>query len=249
MKRWGKLNYAQKTCVARAGMLMQQTQMLSPGARIGVAVSGGVDSFVMIQTLLIRKSIVPFPIEPMVFHINPGFDGTNHMPVADWCQDNGLAAHFEVTNFGPRAFSEENREKSACFFCSMHRRRRLFELCRNYNVTHLALGHTKDDLVTTFFMNMMQGGKVDGLHSRDEYFGGELMLIRPMLLIEKDMIRRAAKAWRLPIVTNPCPASENSRRSQIGGWLSELWSHSPEIKRNMHNAIGKWQLDLDKSLS
>lgn len=249
MKRWGKLNYAQKTCVSRAGMLMQQTRMLSPNARIGVAVSGGVDSFVMIQTLLIRRSIVPFPIELIVFHINPGFDRTNHAPVADWCQDNGVAAHFEVTDFGPRAFTEENREKSPCFFCSMHRRRRLFELCRSYNVTHLALGHTKDDLVTTFFMNMMQGGTVDGLHGRDEYFGGELMLIRPMLLIEKDMIRRAAKAWKLPIVGNPCPASENSRRSQISGWLSELWSHSPEIKRNVHNAIGKWQLDLDKTLS
>jgi len=248
MGRWGKLNYAQKTCVAKAGMLMQQTQMLSPGARLGVAVSGGVDSFVMIQTLLIRKSIVPFPMEIMVFHINPGFDITNHTPLVQWCQDRGLAAHFEVTDFGPRAFSGENREKSPCFFCSMHRRRRLFELSRHYNVTHLAFGHTKDDLVTTFFMNMMQGGKVDGLRSRDEFFGGDLLIIRPLLLLEKDMIRRAARAWNLPIVANTCPANDDSRRSHIHGWLSELWNRSPGMKRNVHNAIGRWQLDLDKSI-
>ncbi len=76
-----KYTYAQQVCIKSAGKTMQHTGMLYPGARIGVAVSGGMDSWVLLQVLRIRQRIVPFPFEIMALHVNPGFDPENHAPL------------------------------------------------------------------------------------------------------------------------------------------------------------------------
>jgi tRNA(Ile)-lysidine synthase TilS/MesJ len=156
--------------------------------------------------------------------------------------------HIEKTDIGPRAFSAENKSNSPCFFCSMKRRKRLFERCKDYGLTHLAFGHTADDLVTTFFMNMFNGGRVEAMRSSEPFFEGRLQVIRPMLLVEKQVVIRAARAWGLPVSKNPCPASTTSRRSQVDGWLSDKWSEEPKARRNAFNALRRWQLDLDMKL-
>ena len=80
MSRMGKLSYTQQVCVKAAGKAMQTTGMLRPGARVGIAVSGGVDSFVLLKVMQLRQRIVPFPFEFMAIHLNPGFDPHNHAP-------------------------------------------------------------------------------------------------------------------------------------------------------------------------
>ena len=158
-----KRSYAQEVCVKSAGKAMQQTGMIWPGCRIGVAVSGGVDSFVLLKTLHIRQGIVPFRFEIMAIHLNPGFDPQSHMPLAAWLSRHGIPSHLEVTDFGPHAHSAENQRRSPCFRCAWLRRKRLFELCSQYKLTHLALGHNAEDLVSTFFMNLCRNGRVDGI--------------------------------------------------------------------------------------
>lgn len=245
MARWGKLTFAQKKCVSTTGMLMQKTEMVSEGSRIGIAVSGGVDSFVLIRTMLIRKAIIPFNIELMVLHVNPGFEPESHHPLESWCLENGVSAHIELTDFGPRAHSPENRKKSACFYCSRLRRKRLFELCDQYNLSHLALGHNADDLVTTFFMNMLQNGRIDGLSASEPFFGGKLNLIRPALMVEKKFIKAAARQWKLPIWANNCPSNGSTKRDEIQNWALESWRNDPRIRNNIFNALKRWQLDLN----
>ena len=117
-----KRSFAQETCIRSMGKLMQQTGMIWPGARIGMAVSGGVDSFVMMKCLRIRQGIVPFPFEIFAIHLNPGFDPANHMVLARWLAENGIPGHIEVTDYGLRGHSEENRRRSPCFRCAWLRR-------------------------------------------------------------------------------------------------------------------------------
>ena len=116
-----------------------------------------------------------------------------------WLAKRGIPGHIEMTTYGPDAHSEKNLRRSACFRCSWQRRKRLFELCAQYGATHLALGHNADDLVQTFFMNLSRNGRVDGMSMNEPFFGGGLQLIRPMLLVEKKFILKAAKQWELPI--------------------------------------------------
>lgn len=244
MPRTAKLSYAQKKCVTTMGLLMQRTRMVGPGARVGVAVSGGVDSLTLLKTLLIRQAIVPFPFELMVLHVNPGFVPDNHLPLLRHVKELGVAAHVEFSDFGPRAHSEENKKNSICFYCSLLRRKRLFELCRRYNLTHLALGHTADDLVTTFFMNMLQNGRVEALSPCQSFFEGRLFVIRPALFLEKSLIKTAARQWDLPVFEADCPSKGSTRRDSVWAWLAQQWAGNRMIKNNVFNALRRHQLHL-----
>ncbi len=237
------LQFAQQVCVKSAGKAMQKTGMLTPYARIGVAVSGGVDSFVLLKVLTIRQRIVPFPFEIMALHVNPGFDAQSHAPLIPWLEEHGIAAHIDVTDHGPHAHSDANTGNSACFRCAWLRRKRLFELCAMYNVSHLAFGHNADDLVHTFFMNLCRNGRVDGMSMNESFFNNRLQVIRPLLLLEKKYILKAAKQWELPIWQNPCPSAGQTKRSDMEETLKNLYGSYKDAKRCIFNGLVRWQLD------
>lgn len=240
--RGEKTGYSGLVCIKAAGKAMQRARMIGPGARVGVAVSGGVDSFVLLKVLQLRQAVVPFRFEIMALHLNPGFDPHNHAPLLPWLARHGIAGHVEPTDHGPHAHSEENRRRSACFRCAWLRRKRLFELCAEYRLSHLALGHNADDLAATFFMNIFQNGRVGGLSMREPFFGGKLTLIRPMLLVSKKDIVRAAKRWNLPIWSNPCPSAGKTRRSEFGAFLEERYAAEPGTRSRVEGALTRWEL-------
>jgi tRNA(Ile)-lysidine synthase TilS/MesJ len=241
-----RLSYVQKRCLAQCGKLMQRTGMAGPGSRVGVAVSGGADSLVLLKLLKLRQAIVPFRVEVMALHVNPGFDAEAHLPAAQMCRELGLALHAESGDFGPRAHSPENRKSSPCFFCSWNRRKTLFQLCQRYHLTHLAFGHHGDDAAATFFMNMVQNGRVETLSPCEPFFSGKLHVIRPLLLLEKPMIEKAARQWSLPVRENPCPSSGSTTRDAAGDWRQALTQGDKQKKRNVFAAIQRFA--LDKSL-
>ncbi len=237
-----KRTFAQQVCVKAAGKAMQQARMIEPHARIGIAVSGGMDSFVLLKTLQIRKGIVPFPFEIMALHINPGFDANSHAALIPWLNEHGISSHIEVTDHGPHAHSEENQRNSPCFRCAWLRRKRLFELCAQYKLSHLAFGHNADDLVHTFFMNLCQNGRVEGMSMSEPFFGGKLQVIRPLLLVEKSDIRRAARQWDLPIWSNPCPSAGKTKRAQMSETLEHVYASYKDARRCVFNGLSRWQL-------
>ncbi len=234
--------YTQKNIISSVGKLMQQTGMLHPGARIGVAVSGGEDSLLLLKVLSIRKRILPFPMEIMALHVNPGFEKDFHLPLLEYCRELGVASHFEQSDHGPRAHSGENLKNSACFYCCRLRRKRLFSLMHFYGLTHLAMGHHADDLAATFFMNLFHGGRVEGMAMREPFFNGEFELIRPLLWLEKKDISRACRQWELPVRDNPCPSSTTSRRAQLQQWLECGAGLDKSMRRNVLSAVRRFEL-------
>lgn len=221
--------------------------MVWEGARVGIAVSGGVDSFTLLEVMRIRQAIVPFDFSLMALHVNPGFEPESHKPLAEWLGKNGIAGHLEVTDHGLRAHTDENRTSSPCFFCAMHRRKRLFELCRDYNLTHLAFGHTADDLVASFFMNLCQNGRVEGMSMREPFFGGQLLVIRPLMLLEKKTIIKAAKDWKLPIWKNACPSADKTRRTNIMDDLGKMTEGHKGMHTKIRAGLVRWQERLTQA--
>jgi tRNA 2-thiocytidine biosynthesis protein TtcA len=242
--------FTQKNVISSVGKLMQEAEMLRPGARIGVAVSGGEDSLLLLKILTIRKRILPFAMEVMALHINPGFDHDFHRPLLDFCNELGVALHFEQSDHGPRAHSEENLKNSACFYCCRLRRKRLFELMRTYKLTHLAMGHHADDLAATFFLNLFHGARVEGMAMREPFFNGEFELIRPLLWLEKKTISRACRQWELPTRDNPCPSATTSRRARLQRWLKSgagLDTVDKTLRRNVLGAVRRFELSRLRS--
>lgn len=239
-----RYSYAQKICIKKSGLTLQQASPLWPGCRVGVAVSGGVDSFVLLKVLKIRQSIVPFNYELMALHCNPGFNTSDHANLLPWLASNGISGHIEICDFGPFAHSDENKKRSACFLCAWNRRKRLFELCSQYHLTHLAFGHNADDLASTFMLNLFRNGKVAGLPIGEKFFNGSLTVIRPLLLIEKKFIKQAANQWELPVWSNSCPSSGRTARQQAENLLLDISETIPKARRSAINALCRWQLEL-----
>ncbi len=226
---------------------MQKTDMLHPGARVGIALSGGEDSWVLTQVLLLRQRIIPFPFEIFLLHVNPGFDPDSHLPLLKWLRHNPQPAHIQLTQIGLYAHRED-QYKSPCFLCSWNRKKILFELCRKYNLTHLALGHNIEDMAATLFMNLTQSARMAGLSAKEIFFQGKVTLIRPLLLIEKQYIRKAAQQWSLPVWHNPCPSAGTSKRKEAEKKLDILSNGNKTKRQNILNALKKWQLDSANNL-
>lgn len=237
------LSYAQQLCNKKAGLALQRSNALWPHCRIGLAVSGGMDSFVMLKVMIIRQRILPFPIELFALHLNPGFETGQLSRLADWAAAHGTAAHLENTDFGPRAHSPENRKNSPCFYCARLRRKRLFTLCAQYRLTHLAFGHNADDLQATFLLNLLRNGKVAGMELSQDFFGGGLRVIRPLLLVEKKYIRQAARQWQLPIWQNSCPSAGKTARSEMESVLEKITAELPNGRRSLAAALGRYALE------
>lgn len=242
-----KMTYAQTLCVKKAGLALQRSRVLWPGRRVGVAISGGMDSFVLLKVLKIRQKIVPFKYEIMALHINPGFLPENSDGLAAWLATEGIAGHIELASHGPDAHSQINRKKSPCFYCAMQRRKRLFQLAEKYKLSLLAFGHTADDLLTTFMLNFSRTGKIKGMDIAVPFFGGKLLVIRPLLLVEKKYIRQAASQWDLPVWSNPCPSSGKTDRELMNDVVRAIDSITPNARRSMITALTNWELEKTES--
>lgn len=178
--------------------------MIQDGDRIVVGLSGGKDSMTLLHLLLYLKQKAPIDFFLQPVYIDPGFDGGFNAELAGYIGELGLDLHVELTDHGLVAHSEANTE-NPCFLCSRLRRKRLFELAREFNCTKLALGHHKDDLIETFMMNILYAGEVSTMLPYQEMFGGAFAVIRPMAYAESAHIKRYVADMQLPVYKNPCP--------------------------------------------
>ena len=92
-------------------------------------------------------------------------------------------------------------------------------------------------------MNLFQAGKVDGMAFREPFFNGRLMVIRPLMEVEKKLILKAASQWKLPVWSNPCPSAGNTRRSEVMDDINTLCAGHKGRRQNIFNGLCRWQLE------
>ena len=94
-------------------------------------------------------------------------------------------------------------------------------------------------------MNLVQTGRVDGMSMNDAFFGGRLQVIRPLLLVEKSDIARAARQWELPLWSNPCPSAGRTKRADMMKLVEDMCEGSRIRRRNIFHGLTRWQLAKD----
>jgi tRNA 2-thiocytidine biosynthesis protein TtcA len=222
----------------RVGRAMHRYDMLRQGDRVMVAVSGGVDSLVLAWLLDSWRAKAPIDYELLAVHLDMGFEPPDEIsPVARQLERLTIPFLIERTDFGVRALAAENG-KSACFHCSRQRRNRLFELAREREITKIAFGHHRDDILETFFLNLLYGGNISTMVPRQDLFAGRLSIIRPLAFIDKDEIRRIAADVGIEPVKNPCTVDGGSKRQEIRNLLRCLYRANPKAKANIFAALG-----------
>lgn len=220
----------------RIGKAMHDYSMLEDGDKVLVAVSGGVDSLVLTWILNSWMSKAPIEYTLTPINVDNGF----------WTKESGVPETSgriskEVAKSGLKLRVEKGREvqgERSCFFCAKQRRNQLFEIAREEGFTKIALGHHKDDLVETFFLNILYSGNISTMMPKQSLFEGTLNLIRPMAYLEKHEVRNIAEQVGLLPIDNLCPLADHTRRERVREILQSIYEKDPSAKSSIFASLG-----------
>lgn len=235
-------NSTYKALNSLVGKAIHRYGMIEDGDRIALGLSGGKDSLTLLWTLAERQKRVPVRYDLFPFYVDPGFPGGFADGLADACRRLGFHLTVDRTDHGIVAHGARNRE-NPCFLCSRLRRQRLFEIADGMGCTKLALGHNKDDVIETLFLNICYAGEISTMVPRQELFNGRLIVIRPLAMVDENSIRRFAEAQAFPLYANPCPSAGATKRSEIKAMLDGLYRTNRKIKGNIFRAMSHVKMD------
>jgi tRNA 2-thiocytidine biosynthesis protein TtcA len=224
----------------RTEQTLLKHNMLSQGDRILVGVSGGADSLTLLKLLTGPLLFVPKPEYIIAVYVDMGFEGSNGTHcrnMENYFQENGYNYRIEKTNIGPLAHSDYNRKASPCFLCSRLRRKRLFEFAREYRCNKIALAHNKDDVIETFLLNIFFSREISTMLPYQSFFQGDFYLMRPLAYIEEFLLKKFAKEAELPVLENPCPTAQNTKRHYIKNLIKKLDEDHRGVKENIFKAM------------
>ncbi len=230
------MSYAAKEMKRLVGKAIHHHQMIRDGDHVLVAVSGGSDSLSLLWLLRDRIRRIPINYRITAIHVDPGFGGDATEKVEKFLEREGFDYRIIRTGIGPLAHSPENRE-NPCFLCARLRRKILFEAARDLGCKVLAFGHHKDDLIETFFLNVFYGASLSTMLPVQPFFDGTLTVIRPLYLVDEQIIHRFVRSMNWPEIHLGCPTAGTSRREDIKQMLVQFYRSNRKIKGNIFHAL------------
>jgi tRNA 2-thiocytidine biosynthesis protein TtcA len=225
----------------RAVRAEKDFDMLQPGDRILIGLSGGADSLVLLSLLCFQHKKIGSRLGFTVFpaHIPGSYLGRSTAAVGKLqavCRRFGLDLLLSGVGLSDSVFQD-------CFRCSLARRRLLFDLAEKHGCNKIALGHNADDLVETFLLNAFYSGRLAALNPRQAVLRGKLTLIRPLIYVWKSDIEGFARKLFGRISTPACPGAKDSRRLAVRRLLARLSSKNRHLKGNLLKAVANPKLE------
>jgi tRNA 2-thiocytidine biosynthesis protein TtcA len=222
----------------QVGKAIIDFNMIEEGDRVMVCVSGGKDSYAMLDILLKLQARAPIKFELIAVNLDqkqPGFP--DHILPA-YLKTLGVPFHIETQDTYSIVKKVIPEGKTMCSLCSRLRRGILYRVADELKITKIALGHHRDDMLQTFFLNMFFGGKLKGMPPKLVSDNGGHIVIRPLANVaEKDLIRWAAHREFPIIPCTLCGSQENLQRKQIGNMLREWEKQYPGRTETMFTAL------------
>ena len=211
--------------------------MIEEGDRLLIGVSGGADSFALLDLLDSPMIFVP-RFSFLAVNIDMGFDPDYiaYNQLEKYLQENNYPHVLEKTRIGLLAHSEYNK-KNPCFLCSRLRRKRIFEIAGQEGCNKIAFAHHQDDIIETLLINMFYGREISTMMPMQSIFGGKLHIIRPLAYLREELIKKYSRERQFPAVKNACPSSENSRRIYVKKLLNDLERENKDIRHNIFTAM------------
>ena len=228
----------EKRLCRQVGQAIMDFNMIEEGDRVMVCVSGGKDSYGMLDILLKMQARAPINFELIAVNLDqkqPGFP--DHILPA-YLKQLGVPFHIETQDTYSIVKKVIPEGKTMCSLCSRLRRGILYRVADELKITKIALGHHRDDILQTFFLNMFFGGKLKGMPPKLVSDDGGHIVIRPMANVaEKDLTRWAAHREFPIIPCTLCGSQENLQRKQIGNMLREWEKQYPGRTETMFTAL------------
>ncbi len=213
--------------------------LVEDGDRIMVGLSGGKDSWALIQILDVLQKRAPIAFSIVAVNVDSGYEGYQHKQVGDACRERGWQFHSEHTNIGAVMDDKLETDDTPCSLCSRLRRGVLHRLARQTGATKIALGHHLDDFVETALLNLFFAGALKAMPVRLASTSGPHVVIRPLVYVTEAEARAYCKERELPIVGCCCPACGDLslQRQRVKRLIVELEREHPAVKNSMIKAL------------
>ena len=228
------------TSIVRKGV--DEYNMIQPGDRIAVGVSGGKDSMLLLRAMKHLQIYYPKSFELMALTIEMGFEGMDFDPVQRMCDEIGVEYVRIKTDIKEVVF-DVRQEENPCSLCSKMRRGAINTAMREHGCNKLALGHHFDDAVETFLMSLMFEGRISCFKPVTYMSRADVWQIRPMIYASEDKVAAVARELGLPIVENPCPADTGSKRYEIKQLIRQLETQFPDLRSKVFGSMQRLPLE------
>ena len=220
-----KLEKRLRRNVARA---IQDYQMISEGERVMVCLSGGKDSYTMLDMLLSLQRNAPVNFELHAVNLDQKQPGFPEHVLPDYLESLGVSWHVIEQDTYSVVTRVVPEGKTMCGLCSRMRRGALYEYAAEQGMTRIALGHHRDDIIETLFLNLFHGGKLMAMPPKLQSDDGKHIVIRPLAYCTETDIARYAELREYPIIPcNLCGSQDNLQRQAIKQMLGEWERTAP----------------------
>ena len=217
---------------------VEDYNMISPGDKVAVGVSGGKDSLVLLQLLAGLRQYSDFALEAITIDMGLGMD---YSGVEEFCRKLDVPYTIVRTQIGPIIF-DHRKEKNPCSMCSKMRRGALNQAILDRGIRKLALGHHYDDAVETFVMSLIYEGRISCFQPVTELDRMGVTQIRPMLYIREKTVDNFAARMNMPVVENRCPVDKSTKREEIKQLVFDLSKTYPDLKERIFGAMQRLPL-------
>lgn len=228
----------EKRLAHEMGRCIADYQLIEPGDRVMVAISGGKDSYTLLHLLERARQRAPVRFEIIAVHLDQGQPGYDGAALEAWLEQQGYA-HRIVRKDTYRLVTDRIPEgQTYCSMCSRLRRGILYNVAADLGCTKIALGHHRDDAIETLMLNMMFNGALSAMPARLRSDDGRNTVIRPLLYSSERDIAAYAAQLDFPIIPcNLCGSQENLWRQQVKEMLDDLETRAPKVRQSMLAAL------------
>lgn len=229
----------ERAVVKKAGQAIAEFGMIADGDRVMVCISGGKDSYALLDILQILQRRAPIEFELCAVNVDQGWPGYETSVIAKHLADRGVEHHMISEDIAEVVEANLPPDATPCSLCSRLRRGVLYNLAVRLGCTKIALGHHMDDLIETLVLNLFYSGKLASmpavLHSDD----GRNTVIRPLCYVPEELLIQLAEERAYPVVSCACPSCglPAQKRQVVKRMLSELEATDPGIKTHMLAAL------------
>lgn len=216
------INKLEKRLRRQVGQAIQDFNMIEAGDRVMVCLSGGKDSYTLLDILLKLKASAPVEFEILAVNLDQKQPGFPAQVLPEYLSKLGVAFHIleqDTYSVVKRVVPEG---KTMCSLCSRLRRGALYTFAAEHGITKIALGHHRGDIIETFFLNLFYGGKLKAMPPKLLSDDGKHVVIRPLAYVEERDIARYAALRQFPIIPcNLCGSQEHLQRKAVKIMLAE----------------------------
>lgn len=216
--------------------------MIQDGDKIAVALSGGKDSVSMLMGLKNLQRFYPKKFNIIAVTINPGFEFFDTSFLQNLCNELDIDFFEENAHIKEIVF-DLRKEKNPCSLCANLRRGILNSVAIREGCNKIALGHNEDDVLETFFLNLLYGGSINTFAPVSYMDRSKVTLIRPLVYAPEKYIRNFVKRNNIQIMPKACPMDGVSKREDIKELIFSLQKDIPTLRANLFGAIKRGNIN------